>query len=73
MDKISEKGIESKESFWNFIERFMKNKGMIASNDITIIDGENVITDQYEIAKGFNKHCVNIVEKSCRNKPRVFK
>ena len=29
MDKISEKGIETNKSFWNFIKPFMTNKGMI--------------------------------------------
>ena len=35
MDKVSEKDIETKNDFWNFIKLFMTNKGMIASNDIT--------------------------------------
>ena len=54
MDKISEKGIETKKSFWNFIKPFMTNKGMIDSNDITLIEGKNVITDEYEISQTFN-------------------
>ena len=37
----------------------MKNKGIIASNDI---DGKNVSTDEYGISKTFNKHYINIVE-----------
>ena len=41
---------------------------MIANNDINLTDGENVITDQYEITKAFNKHYINIVRKGCRNK-----
>ena len=69
MDKISEKGIETNKSFWNFIKPFMTNRGMIANNDITLNDGENVITDEYEILQTFNKHYINIVEKSCGNKP----
>ena len=69
MDKISEKGIETNKSFWNFIKTFLISKGMIASNDITLIDGKNIITDVYEISKSLNKHYINIVEKSCGNKP----
>ena len=49
MDKISKKGIKTNKSLWNFIKSFMKNKGMIASNDLPLIDGKNVITDEYEI------------------------
>ena len=69
MDKISEEGIETNKSFWNFIKPFMTNKGMIASNDITLIEGKNVITDEYDISQTFNKHYINLVEKSCGNKP----
>ena len=42
---------------------------MIANKDITLIDRKNVITDEYEISQIFNKHYINIVEKSCENKP----
>ena len=69
MDKVSEKGIESNKSFRSFIKRFMTNKYMVASNDITLIEGKNVITDEYEISQTFNTYYINIVEKSCGNKP----
>ena len=69
MYKTSEKGIETNKSFWNFIKPFMTNKGMIASNVITLIEGKNVITDEYEISQTFNRHYINIVEKSCGSKP----
>ena len=39
MDKVSEKGMETNKSFWNLIKSFMTNKGMVASNDITLIEG----------------------------------
>ena len=48
MDKVSEKGIETNKSFWYFIKPFMTNKGMVASNHITLIEGKNVINDEYE-------------------------
>lgn len=66
--KVSEKGIETKKSFGNFTKPFMVSTGMIASNDINLTDGKNVITDEYEITKAFNKHYINIVKKCCRNK-----
>ena len=55
MDKTSEKGIETNKSFWNFIKPFMTNKEVIAINDITLIERENVITDEYEISQTFKK------------------
>ena len=42
---------------------------MIANKEITLIDGKNVITDEYELSQIFNKHYTNIVEKSCGSKP----
>ena len=42
---------------------------MIANKDISLIDGKNVITDEYELSQIFNKHYINIVEKSYGNKP----
>ena len=69
IDKVSEKGIKTNKSNWNFIKPFMTNKGMVARNDITLIEGKNVITDEYEISQTFSKYYINIVEKSCGNKP----
>ena len=57
MDKVSEKGIETNKSSWNFIKLFSENKDMITSNDITLIDGKNVITDEYE----FRRHLTNTI------------
>ena len=42
---------------------------MIATNDVTLIEGNNVITDEYGISQTFNKHYINIAEKSCGKKP----
>ena len=47
----------------------MTNKGMTASNNITLTEGKNVITEKYEISQTFNKRYINIVEKSCGKKP----
>ena len=33
------------------------------------MERKNVITDKYEISQTFGKHYINIVEKSCGNKP----
>ena len=43
MEKISEKDIKTSKSFRNFIKSFITNKGMIASNDITLIDGKSAL------------------------------
>ena len=79
MDKISEKGIEFNKNFWNFIKPFMTNEGMIASNDITLTEGENVISDEYEISQ--IRHLTStiltllkkVAVKSYQNHPRALK
>ena len=43
MAKVSEKDIETNKRFRNFIKSFMADKGMTASNDITLIKGDNFI------------------------------
>ena len=68
MDEISEKGIKTNKSFWNFIEPSTTDKGMIASNDITLTDRKIVITDEYEISQTFNT-VLTLSKKSFRNKP----
>ena len=47
MGKISERDIKTNRSFWNFIKSFMTYKGMIGSNDITLIHGKNIIANKY--------------------------
>ena len=42
---------------------------MVASNDITLTERQNAITDEYEISQTFNKYYINIVEESCGKKP----
>ena len=46
LNKISRNEIVTKNGFWNFIKPFMTNKGTIASYDITLIDGNSIITDE---------------------------
>ena len=40
---------------------------MIASNNITSIQGKNIITDEYGISQTLSKHHINIAEKRCGN------
>ena len=53
MDEISKKGIKTNKSFWNFIEPSTTDKGMIASNGITLTEGKIVIR--------FQRHLTNTV------------
>ena len=66
MDKISEKESKLFKAL-SWVERY--------DFYITFIDRKNFIPNMCVISKMLNKHFINIVEKSCRNRPyaRVFK
>ena len=40
------------------------NKGFLENEDITLIEGNKIITSERELVKTFNEHYINIVEKS---------
>ena len=64
LKSITDKGISNNKSFWKFIESFLTNKGFIVSNDITLVENDGVATDEKTLPGTFNKHYINIVEKS---------
>ena len=54
----------------DFIKLFLTNKGFLENKDVTLTEGNKVITSEGEIAKTFNEHYVNIVEKGSEIKPK---
>ena len=48
---------------------FLTNKGCLENNDIILLDGEEMITNDRILAKRFNEHYINIVERSSGLKP----
>ena len=63
LNNVTKRGITNK-IFWTFIKLFQANKGFLENNDITLIEENKVITSEKELAKTFNEHYVNNVEKS---------
>ena len=51
------------------IKLFLTNKGFLSGNEITLIDNDEVIVEEKMLAKKFNDHCINIVERSCGVRP----
>ena len=68
LNKFTDKGLETNKSFWKFIKPFLTNKGTLTGCDITIVDGKKIISDDFELAKTFNKH-INTVEINSGFKP----
>ena len=63
LNNVTKRGITNK-IFWTFIKLFQANKGFLENNDITLIEENKVITSERELAKTFNEHYINNVEKS---------
>ena len=55
--------------FWKTMKPFLTNKGCLENNDLILLDGEEMITNDRVLAKPFNVHYVNIVERSSGFKP----
>ena len=55
--------------FWKTMKHFLTNKGCLDNNDIILLDGEKMITNDSILAKLFNEHYINIVERSSGCKP----
>ena len=48
---------------------FLTNKGCLENNDIILLDGEKMITNDRILAKRLNEHYINIVKHSSGFKP----
>ena len=48
---------------------FLANKVCLENNDIILLDGEEIITNYRILAKRFNEHYINIVDRSSGFKP----
>ena len=68
LNKSAADSIVTNKSFWKF-KPFLKNKSCHAQNDIMLIQNDEIITEEKDLAEFFNKHYLNIVEKSCGRKP----
>ena len=61
--------IAPNENFWNFWRPFLVNKGSLNSCEIMLRKEKKIITDTKEIVQVLNHHYINIVERSCGEKP----
>ena len=63
--KITQNGMVTNKNFWKVIKPFLTNKGCIDGNKISIVNGDEIISDEKELVKAFNEHYINIAERSC--------
>ena len=58
----------SNKDFWNLVKPFLSNKGGLSDSNITLVNGEKMITDSAELTEVFNDYYINIVQKSSGKK-----
>ena len=68
-NKIANENIVTNRTFWKIIKPFITNKGHLENAEIMLIQGENIISTEHELVKVFNRHFINIIEKSGGQKP----
>ena len=66
---ITSKGIVTNREFWKTMKPFLTNKGCLDNCDIMLRGDNKMITDDKRLAKLFNEHYINIVERSSGLKP----
>ena len=54
-------------SFWNVVKPFVSNKGHLQMQDISLFEGNEVVTDRTKICNLFNDHFVNIASDRCES------
>ena len=66
---ISSSSVVTNKTFWNFIRHFLVNKGSLNSCEIILKKEQKIINDTKKIVQVLNDHFINIVERSCGEKP----
>ena len=70
---ITSKAIVTNKEIWKTIRPFLTNKGCLENSDIMLINDDEMVTDDKTLAKTFNEHYINIVERSSGLKPEKKK
>ena len=50
LNNVTKAGIITDKNFWTFIKPFLENKGFLENKDITLIEGNKIITSERELA-----------------------
>ena len=54
-------------TFWNVVKPLVSNKGNLQSRDISLFEGNKIITDSTHICNIFNEHFVNVAQDLCES------
>ena len=59
----------SNKTFWDLVKPFLSNKGGMTANEISLVNGHRIVTDDLELCEVFNDYYINIVENISGKKP----
>ena len=62
-------GIQTNKDFRKLIKPFLTNKRFLENAEIVLAEKDEIVTEEKELARIFNGHYINIVERSCGTKP----
>ena len=69
LNNVTKRGIITNKNVWTFIKPFLTNKRFFENKDITLIEGNKIITKK-RVYKNFNEHYINVVEETSGIKPK---
>ena len=67
--QIANGNIVTSRNFWKIIKPFLPNKGHLKNVDIILNHNNKIVCNDHKLSKVFNKHYINIIEKSGGEKP----
>ena len=67
--KVTSDGLMSNKAFWDLVKPFLSNKGGMTGNEISLVNGDRIVTDDLELCEVCNDYYINIVENISGKKP----
>ena len=67
--RVTSNGLMSNKDFWDLVNPFLSNKGVLAGTDISLVKDDKIVTDDHDLCEIFNIYCINIVENTSSKKP----
>ena len=67
--KITSNGIMTSKNFWKTMRPFLTNKEIISGNEISLFEGEKLVSNESIVLEILNVPYINVVEKLSEVKP----
>ena len=61
-DKVTNQTSTSSKAFYDIVKPYITNKGGLGKNDMTLVEKDEIVSNESKLAEIFNKYYVNIVK-----------